>query len=130
MSEILPLISVDAADEIAAAQIGVFQLLAKHTDTAIDDQALALLQSNAEARKWFLGLLGFEPGEVAQMNAESVPVGVIAAASAQGISFLEILSLVQKYGPQIRQAFEVLKTLLELFRGVTSTPSNPVRPEF
>ena len=130
MSEVLALVSVEQADEILAAQIGVFQLCAKHTETPLDDQVLAFLQSNAEARQWALGLLGLESDAVQQMTVQSVPVGVIAAASASGISWLEILGLIQKYGPQIKQAFEVLKVLIALFKGVTPTGDPVSTPNF
>ena len=133
MSETLALVSVEQADEILAAQIGVFQLCAKHTETPLDDQVLAFLQSNAEARQWALGLLGLESDTVQQMTVQSVPVGVIAAASAAGISWLEIISLLAKYGPQLKAAVALIQQLIELFKGVTSTPSNPAepaRPEF
>lgn len=128
MSEVLPLISVEAADEILAAQIGVFQLAAKHTETPIDDQALALAQSNAEVRQWILERLGLSHEELGQLRVESVPVGVIAAAQAAGISWLDIVSLLVKYGPQLKQAMALLQQLVELFKGITATPSVPSVP--
>jgi hypothetical protein len=133
MSEVLPLISVEAADEIAAAQIHVFQLAAKHTATAIDDQVLAFIQGNAEARRWFFDeLLGLDSDGIQRMSIAGVPVGVIAAAQAAGISWLEIVSLVVKFGPQIRKAMELIREVIELLKSVSPSPS-PVpdaKPEF
>lgn len=136
MSDVLPLISVEAADEIAAAQIHVLQLMAKHTETTIDDQALAFLQANGDARKWFFELLGLESGNAAGMSVSDVPVGIMSAAQAAGISWLEIVNLLVKYGPQLRQLFAILRELIEVFKGLKpSTPGEPSgeptdRPEF
>lgn len=130
MSQVLSLLSVEAADELLSAQLHVFQLAAKHTDNPIDDQALAFLQSNAEARQWFLKLLGLESGEVQAMSLEAVPVGVMTAAAAAGLSWLEIVNLLVKYGPQLKEVFLVIRSLLEIFKGIPSPDGGAVKPGF
>jgi hypothetical protein len=117
MSEALALMSRDDADEILVAQLGVFLLAAKHSDTHADEFILQAAIDSRDVRLWLLDTLGFEDSSEPLNFSSPVPLLENAA------TLVELVRFLKTYGPQLKAAIQAIVELIQLFKGLA--PSVP-----